>query len=713
MLNIEISKVEFEGNLLFENVLVNAPEYAITSITGISGSGKTTIINILTFQMNTFSHYHIFNTCLDNLSNEDKQRFLFNHIGTVYQEPVLIQDLTVLDHINLIKKIVKVYRDTTEIIAILNLNELLYKYPNELSGGERVRVSILLSLIKDPKILIFDEPTSALDAYYADKVIQLLDKLKQEGKIIIIASHDRKIIDISDKVYTISNNTVELERNNVKSSNKESFLCEKHLVPELNLKSFFKLFNRHKKKYKIIIFILTILCIGISAFSIEFNNIATDLQIKNINNISSNELIIYKPSGGYYENVGAENGEANEIIYSEEIDKINKLPYVEKIDWRVDLYMGSFISLADSPLYYKPTEKSKKELAQITITLPTGESKAAENNNLNFSTINTYFEDKNYDKQIASDFHQKGVYISQKLAKTFFDDFTNLKNCKLNFNLAVPIYNSDGKGWGTNDDGITYNQNLTSCEWVTVSVPIAGVLKSSSMGVVNYFDYAIYISQSEMAKYIEKYKAVSDRTVYIYGNDLNSCKASINERPKNNEEILATVNDKVWTPKNYSVFIDDITKMDEVVHEINKMGFNVSNEYFESSLVLDSIENIQKSIIYMSVSITTIILIAYIVIKITNRHEQMDINKYFITLGLTTKEVFKIKKSIYFNNFIILSSLTSVLVILLYVFVNYFIKIGYTKIQFSMFIVVISLSYIVEYVFPIFIEKWQLNHGSK
>lgn len=706
MLKIDVGKVEFNERLLLKNVTLEACGNTITTITGKSGVGKSTLIDMLTFRNKLFNHYEIGEICFDNFSDDEKQNFLFNYMGIVYQEPKFINDLSILEHINLTKKITNINEDIEATIDILELNELMHKYPNELSGGERVRFSILLSLIKNPRILILDEPTSSLDAYYTDKVIGLLKQLSNEGKLVLITSHDKKVIDASDRVYIINNNTIELSKNNVFSNNKELFLNKGTMTPDIKkVKSFFKVFNKHTKTYKKIIFILTVICIGMAAFSVAFNNIATQIQIQNINDISSNELIIYKPSGGYAQNKGVENGSINEVIFQEELDKIKEMEYVDKIEWRYDTLMtASFISLAESPFFFNPSKNNAKELYKISASLNNGKSLEANIKESNIPTVNTYLENEDYDKQIAYNFDNKGVFISKKLAKSLTNDFELLRGGNLKFSLPIPIYNSDGKARGTTEEGITYNQNLISCQWISVSMPIAGVLEASNMGITNYFDNAIYISQTEMGNYIDKYRETHDRTVYIYGDDIYSCKASIDTKPTEGV-LFCTVVDSVWTPKSYSVFVNDITKIEDVVKKINKIGFNVSNEYFESTATLNSIESMQKSILYMTLSITLIILLGYMVIKFSNHNEQMNISHYFLEMGLIKTEVFKLKKVIFVHRFFTLSFLSCGVLFFVIIIANNFLRIGYTSIRISMFVVIVVLSYIVEYIIPAFIEK--------
>ena len=710
MLKINTSKVNFNKRIILKNVYIEAKSGYITTITGDSGTGKSTIVDILTFRKEMYMHYEIFDTCFDTFSNDEKQNYLFNFIGVVYQNPKLLRDLTISEHIDLIKEITQTNKDITEFIDKLELKELMPKYPNELSGGERVRASILFSLVKDPKVIILDEPTSSLDDYYAIKVIELLRGLLDDDKIIIITSHDKKIIDASDRIYLINHNMLELQKTENIQYNKDLPVTMNLTTPTIKtVKNFFKLFNKHMKLHKKIILVLTIICIGTSSFFIEFNNIATDSQVQAINELSSNELTIYKPSGGYPNNEGVENGEANDVIFQEEIQKLKKLSNVKEIKWRLDLWLGGFLSLADSPLYYSPSKDNLINTYKMSVGLNDGNiiEKIIERSSL--PTLNTYYKNKDYHDQIACDFGVKGVYISKYLAKLFVDDIESLKGSSIQFNLPVPIYNSDGKAWGVSDNDVTYNQNLTSCEWVSVKIPIAGVLQSSSMGITNYFNYAIYIEQSEIEKYINKYKATSGRTVYIYGKDIHTCQVSINKKPPISEEIFLTVQDEIWTPKNYSVFVNDITQINEVIRELNKMGFNVSNKYFESTIALDTIKSMQKSIRYMTLAITFIILLGYIIIKLTDCRGQQSISEYFYRLGFTKNQIIKLKKSIYFHSFLVLTLFSSLSLVIVLVIVNNVLKIGYTGMRLSMFALIVLLSFIIEYIVPTFFEKKYLK----
>ena len=127
-------------------------------------------------------------------------------IGIIFQDHYLISELNIFDNIKLksndIKKIEK-------ILSYFNLSQFKFKYPNQLSNGQKQRVCVARSLVNSPKLLIADEPTSYLDKENANLVIDLiLNSSKRFNLSTIIASHDISFRPLFDKSYTIEDKSI-------------------------------------------------------------------------------------------------------------------------------------------------------------------------------------------------------------------------------------------------------------------------------------------------------------------------------------------------------------------------------------------------------------------------------------------------------------------------------------------------------------------------
>ena len=129
-----------------------------------------------------------------------------DEIGIIFQDHYLISELNIFDNIKLKSN------DTSKIEKILsyfNLSQFKFKYPNQLSNGQKQRVCVARSLVNSPKLLIADEPTSYLDKENANLVIDLiLNSSKKFNLSTIIASHDISFRSLFDKSYTIEDKSI-------------------------------------------------------------------------------------------------------------------------------------------------------------------------------------------------------------------------------------------------------------------------------------------------------------------------------------------------------------------------------------------------------------------------------------------------------------------------------------------------------------------------
>lgn len=162
-------------------------------IKGVSGCGKTTLFNIIG---GTEEDYDGKVTHGDIDGGKDREAYRKN-VGYIYQNSLLLSGISVLDNLLLIKN------DSGAIYALaeaLGISGLLGKLPDELSGGERQRVAIVRSLLFDPTILLADEPTASLDADNSRRIAENIASLKNEGKIVLVATHERCFDGLADEI---------------------------------------------------------------------------------------------------------------------------------------------------------------------------------------------------------------------------------------------------------------------------------------------------------------------------------------------------------------------------------------------------------------------------------------------------------------------------------------------------------------------------------
>lgn len=179
-------------------------------IMGASGSGKSTLLYLLSGMERADEGNIIYNEqnyC--DLKEEDVANLRLQEFGFIFQSYNLISNLSVRENIlvpafMLKKKKKEVQATMMSLCEFLKIDNLLDKYPSQLSGGEQQRVAIARALINEPKVIFADEPTGNLDSKMSNKVLNLLMNLqKQKQFILIMVTHNPEIANKADVLLNI------------------------------------------------------------------------------------------------------------------------------------------------------------------------------------------------------------------------------------------------------------------------------------------------------------------------------------------------------------------------------------------------------------------------------------------------------------------------------------------------------------------------------
>jgi|TARA_B110001452_G_scaffold96302_1_gene79611 ABC-type lipoprotein export system ATPase subunit len=190
----------------------------IYSLMGPSGSGKSTLLNLISLIDRPSSGLIKFeNKQVDFNKNKENDLFRANNIGIIYQQDNLLPDFTALENVYLSSLAIgnkkkDAQNKAKHILKIVGLRHRLEHYPNELSGGEKQRVSIARALINEPKIILADEPTGSLDKKTSQEIFALLKKHVNSKRLLIFATHNRFFANKSDCL-------LEMVDGNIKSKN--------------------------------------------------------------------------------------------------------------------------------------------------------------------------------------------------------------------------------------------------------------------------------------------------------------------------------------------------------------------------------------------------------------------------------------------------------------------------------------------------------------
>jgi ABC-type lipoprotein export system ATPase subunit len=181
----------------------------IYSIMGPSGSGKSTLLNLISLiDKPTSGSIKFLNKTIDFNNTENNDIFRANNIGIVYQQDNLLTDFTALENVYLACLASGLEKNQSKLKSVNILKQVglanrIDHYPNELSGGEKQRVSISRALVNEPNIILADEPTGSLDKKNADEIFDLLKKQINPNRLILFATHNRFLANKSDCLLEI------------------------------------------------------------------------------------------------------------------------------------------------------------------------------------------------------------------------------------------------------------------------------------------------------------------------------------------------------------------------------------------------------------------------------------------------------------------------------------------------------------------------------
>ncbi|WP_297861775.1 ABC transporter ATP-binding protein [uncultured Acidaminococcus sp.] len=191
------------------HVTVNFEKGKFTSIVGPSGSGKSTMMNILgCLDRPTSGEYYLEGKNIANYTDDELARTRNQRIGFVFQSFNLLSRLTAVENValpliyagvNLEERTKRAEKALTDV----GLGSRMYHKPNEMSGGQRQRVAIARALINNPAIIMADEPTGNLDTKSTLEIIDIFEKLNQEGKTVIMVTHEPELAAMTQRILVM------------------------------------------------------------------------------------------------------------------------------------------------------------------------------------------------------------------------------------------------------------------------------------------------------------------------------------------------------------------------------------------------------------------------------------------------------------------------------------------------------------------------------
>lgn len=199
-----VSKSYKNGVEALRNVSLTIPDGEFCFIVGRSGSGKSTLVRLLTKELEpTEGEITVNGLALQHMKRRLVPKYR-RRLGVVFQDFRLLEDRSVYENIGFAELIAgkstpEIRADVAEMLERVGLSEKHDAYPRELSGGEQQRTAIARALINRPEILIADEPTGNLDHENAVSIMQLLERIHEQGTTVIVITHDLELVRMMNK----------------------------------------------------------------------------------------------------------------------------------------------------------------------------------------------------------------------------------------------------------------------------------------------------------------------------------------------------------------------------------------------------------------------------------------------------------------------------------------------------------------------------------
>lgn len=684
MIEIKNLNISFGDKVILNNASFHTSPGVLTIIKGKSGSGKSTFLKA--FQFAYECEYIYEGQRMDELDQDSRQQFIYDHMVNVPQIPLFIEGMTIEEHI---KQLVKLGYQRNDIYEEkFGIASLKKKYPRNLSGGEKTRVAICLAIMSQPEILILDEPTAALDASYAIEMIKYLKEYAEEGHCVIVATHDQRMIEEADVLYKVDQ-TLILEKENKRETSLISQIPHNH-----------KLFNLRfsHRTFRIVMNILVAFTMIICAYSYNVYGHYNASYEQKINTIASRDLTVYKEkmSNDYYSYNGSEFP-----MTQSDYKKIKSVKNIESVKWRYEKEYNDVMRLGldtETQLKYQEAKLTGKKCNQT----------------INLVSMQVYEDEDDYTNLTVKHNDNKGVYISNQLLSNqdISVDSINMDDLKLKFYLPIPMYDASGiTQTGIDLEGSEYvDVNTVLVDLVEVELPVRGILKEGTEISSNSYNGtgSIYVPRSVVNQYRKTYHATQSKVLYgvpgAEGTDYKYYEGSL-PSTYTMSDVDQVVVETPWKPGAYTVRVDSLKNIDQVTKQLEKLGFNVEGAFVDNSAINKILSNNKQVLIQFMIIVFVLLYGFYFYLKYLILKEEKQTRDFLYNLGFTTKRINKSFYMTYIKNSILLGVLG---IVLLEVFIEFVIRIHIysliipvTKMLILLFF---TAAFIIEFFIPTLIQ---------
>ncbi|MDR0812465.1 MAG: ABC transporter ATP-binding protein/permease [Oscillospiraceae bacterium] len=620
MLSINHLSVTYGKREILKDVSADFPTGSVSVIRGKSGSGKTSLLNVLGLMQSAKDFSYTYkNENVAAFSETQKSEFRLRHIGFVFQRSNLLENLSVKNNLLIPMLAAGISEQAAsaradELLSFVGLSELSGDFPDTLSGGEEQRLAVARAMANDADIILADEPTAALDNENTSDVLALLQRLAHEmGKAVIIVSHDDKVAEHADLLYEIREQGLAASG----EANKGAAVSEKKLtLPQKGrFRRFIRFYNSKRIGDKWLQRVFTLITAAVTAFVILTVSIYGNLKLKmaSLEDVVTHKAIYLVNSnldngysaedgGGYFVSQDGEN------YPSIAQDKINLIKAIEGVETVFPRY--SLVSWSDDAGFFLGIDPEHKYNFYME---PPGEASLI----LRDDNGNTLFE-KEFPKDLGDewtgmDFHHYGVealypglnitpaleygeisdeqealYITTTLAMQMTQDPRETIGKELIMRVLVPTksYRTDRLG--------AYNGDASVYKLIEVTGIIRGVIGDfyESRLTANFCaPYLVYMPYKRFSGIIEANK------------DMNLLRYT---EPSQATEIELM-------PSALMIFASDYSLVPEIAEKLRNLwpGFLVSYDIGDNAQLQLFIDEIESGYITAAVSLVAAVVVLF------------------------------------------------------------------------------------------------------
>ncbi len=578
MIEIKHLDIQFKQQVIFKNANFKTCPGKITGIIGKSGCGKTTFLKALIYQYKN----QILSIDKQVITEENKEDYLLHCVSYIDQFGTFFENMKIIEHFEFISQLKKQNFNQNKMLETLHLVGLdtidLKNYPSSLSIGQRKRFLIALAMFKDASIIIIDEPTASLDQENKEIILNLLQKLKNDNKYIIITTHDDFLIEHLDIVYEIEN--------------------AKHQ----RIKKYF-FYKNQRQWFQFILVMLLGFMMTVSISTNISDSILQENQLANgIERANKAEVYTGKVNDAFLGNDGyyIANQEDNLDISDDELAQMKAIKHVKGV-YPFDVF------------------DTINQMQNVTTT-----SVYCEEDKVNFDYFKSgsplvapYYSFQN----IKSNGKKlKGNAISQSLANKLGID-KNEKNFKISVEVYIPVQQYSYQG-EMNESGLKAEMSQVLTKKVKLDLEVDHIIS-----VDDYYNEFLSAGYTIL---------MPEKSFYSLLNQYN------NQTPDSlldAKELNATITP--YHSKNYVVEVDRINHLKTVEKEITKISKNLVT-YDQYNSVIDTTDVYKEErkgrYIYM-VMVVLVAIVLYAMVQINALDDRKNEVKLLKLYGLNDKDI--------------------------------------------------------------------------